>query len=172
MNHLRRLHFRFVAVPSLLAALAFSAHASADVLPPNDCTAAAGTSCTTAGPHFDQPGICTSETCHSGSPGGGSFACVLCELVDAGPDVHDASAPDAAGSDSGIADAATNDAAHTTDGDSGSEAPPPSTSLASSSSSCSASSALTGAHDTGALFVGLGALGLITATFSRRRRKE
>jgi hypothetical protein len=72
--------------------------ASGDVPPPNECASSAsvGSACTTAGPGFNQDGVCTNATCTSASPppNGSTFPCVLCQLADAGPTANDAG-PDA-----------------------------------------------------------------------------
>src|SRR5580658_9960475 len=147
------------AVPAFLAAVAFAPLARADVPPPNECTtgAAAGTSCSTAGPDNDQDGVCVSSTCpHTGPLADGGVGttqepCVLCELTDGGPAKPDAAAPDASKpEDSGKPDE-----------DSGSAA------LASSSGGCS--TARSGNGNDAFWFVGLGAVGLAALTVSRRR---
>jgi len=100
MAHLRS--FPFLAVPALLATLAVVPLARADALPPTACEAtgaAAGDSCTTAGPNADEDGVCAQETCSSaGNPfadaAPSSYPCLLCELPDAGS-AKDASTADA-----------------------------------------------------------------------------
>jgi len=81
--------FRFLmTVPVCLTALALAPAALADVPPQNECSSleTVGSACTTAGPSFDQDGVCKNETCSSPSPppNGTQYACVLCELTDAG----------------------------------------------------------------------------------------
>jgi MYXO-CTERM domain-containing protein len=83
------------SVAAFLATMSVALGAGADVLPPNDCTSSmsAGSECSTAGPDFNQDGICVAATC------GGTvhFACFLCELP--GPQAGDG------GSDGGSEDA-------------------------------------------------------------------
>lgn len=83
-------------LPVCLGALAFAAPARADVLPPNECPVEnVGQACTTAGPSFNEDGICTVTTCHGASNPDASSSCTLCELADAGPSSHDGGSVDA-----------------------------------------------------------------------------
>jgi MYXO-CTERM domain-containing protein len=89
-----------LAVSVCLAGLASSSAAKADLAPPNECNSpdTAGSACTTAGPNFNDDGVCVATTCMSASPppNGSTYACVLCQLADAGPtNPPDASSEDA-----------------------------------------------------------------------------
>jgi MYXO-CTERM domain-containing protein len=77
----QRFSFKLALIPAFF--LASVAVARADILPPNDCPgdASAGTRCTTAGPNFDQDGVCVSSECGNRNP----YQCFLCDLTDASP---------------------------------------------------------------------------------------
>lgn len=76
----------FAAVAVTLVSL--SGTARADALPQDACdfNLDAGAACDNAGPDYDQPGVCTTTTCLHPSADGGSaeYACLTCELSDAG----------------------------------------------------------------------------------------
>jgi MYXO-CTERM domain-containing protein len=86
-------------VAAMVAVLSYAPLSRADVLPPDGCTGAAGSSCDNAGPNNDEPGVCVSTTCPHADPDadGGSVqeACVLCQQT------ADASASDATASGDG-----------------------------------------------------------------------
>jgi len=146
---------RLVPLAAVCALLSLSGSAFADALPEDACetTAAVGTACNNAGDHFDEPGVCTNETCQSShpDPDGGTdsgfvttnYACVLCEVGDGGSSTSDGGAI-------------------TTRPDGGSEG----SSSSSSSSSCSFSP---GDRD-GAAGFGMLALGLVGLALSRKKR--
>lgn len=147
---------RLAPLAAVCALVSLSGSAFADALPEDACqtNAAVGSACNNAGAHFDEPGVCTNETCQSShpDPDGGTdsgfvttnYACVLCELGDGGS---------SSGGDGG---------AITTRPDGGSDG----SSTSSSSSSCSFSP---GDRD-GAAGFGMLALGLIGLALSRKKR--
>lgn len=79
---------KILCLLAFFAGMAMPALALADVPPPNACNGDAGSACNTAGPSYNQPGICTQSTCQKALPGpdGGSmtYPCNLCELPDGG----------------------------------------------------------------------------------------
>ena len=165
-----------VAVPVALAAIAFAPRAFADVLPPTACDTAgatAGQSCTTAGDGTED-GVCVSTTCGSaghplpdgGFSQGGTYPCLLCELVDAGPAV-DSGPPSL---DAGPTPAPDAGPVPVDAGPEATDAGAPATRLV-SSSSCSVAVAGAGAGGGLALF-GLGALGLAVTARSRGRNRR
>jgi hypothetical protein len=162
--------YSFAVLLAILAAPAFPAVALADVPPPDECPTPdmAGQPCTTAGPNFNQDGVCTNATCHSPSPppDGSSYACLLCTLTDAGPPMPEAGPPP----DSGPS---TPDAGPPADASPANEDASPEQRL-SSSSSCAVGPAGPGTPEgpwaLGLAALGLGALGLAAGARLRRRR--
>jgi MYXO-CTERM domain-containing protein len=83
-----------VSAAALAAVLSYAQPSRADVLPPEGCNGAAGTSCDNAGPNNDEPGVCVNATCPHTTFGGldggvGVDAtteepCVLCQAPDGG----------------------------------------------------------------------------------------
>jgi hypothetical protein len=92
---------RALATTATVALLGWSGVARADVAPLDSCpsSASAGQTCNNAGPNNDEPGVCVSTTCEHPTPDGStSYACVLCELSDAGAPAQDAGKTGSSGS--------------------------------------------------------------------------
>jgi MYXO-CTERM domain-containing protein len=92
----------FLTTAATFTTVGVASIAHADVAPPDECTTgAAGSPCTTAGPNFDEDGVCTTEAhpC-STNPTVDSGTCpiLLCELADAGAGKKDAGVCTPAGS--------------------------------------------------------------------------
>jgi hypothetical protein len=126
-------------------------------VPKNACPVETlGGSCNTAGPSFNQAGVCTIAPC------GTNETCSLCELGDAGPHAADAGTKDASShsSSSGASSASTSRGA--------------SNGQASSNSSLNGSSGCAigagGNALDGAWLFALGGIGLAGSAMSRRRR--
>jgi hypothetical protein len=66
-----------------LLQVAWRSPARADIAPRDACTAP-GQPCNTAGPTFDQPGICTATTCTRSVPTPMTYACNLCQVASSG----------------------------------------------------------------------------------------
>jgi MYXO-CTERM domain-containing protein len=114
-----------LALPALVAALAFAPSAHADIPPPDACNTDAGwfgasnpgqegQPCENAGPNGSAgAGVCVKETCHHTGPlpdggiGQTDMPCYLCIAADAGPDA----ATDAPGDAHDTPDANPNDGA-------------------------------------------------------------
>jgi MYXO-CTERM domain-containing protein len=205
MNRLSRLHSFGATAVVLVASVALPRAAAADVTPPTACELGAfvpGQSCTTAGDGTED-GVCVAETCIvRGNPlydAATTYPCLLCELVDGGPQTteagpapSDASMPtDATFADAGSAadaasvktDASTPADAASADSGSGADAASPKTDAAApstdagsgetalaSSSSCTVAFA-GGTTQWPAWIFGLGAIGLV-ASVARRRRSR
>jgi MYXO-CTERM domain-containing protein len=96
-----------VSAAALAAVLSCAQPSRADVLPPDGCNGAAGTSCDNAGPYNDEPGICVNATCpHTtfGGPDGGvgvdattEEPCVLCQAPDGGSSTGNGSSKSSSG---------------------------------------------------------------------------
>jgi MYXO-CTERM domain-containing protein len=177
-----RLLRALLAAPISLAAVVFAPRALADVLPPTACDSNAkeGQSCTTAGSGGDEDGVCETETCSSINhlPDGGfgppnSYPCLLCVVVDAGPAPADAAPPstDAAPPVTDAEPPSPDAAPANTEGGADPCVCPPDGARLASTSNCAV--AFVGAGPQGASwFFGLGAVGLVVAGLSRRRREH
>ncbi len=73
---------RLVLLATLLAAVLIANVVHADALPPGACTRA-GETCGTAGPGFDEQGVCLEDTCFNPFKDA-SVDCLMCKLADAG----------------------------------------------------------------------------------------
>lgn len=142
---------RILAATAALTTAAWSGPARADVAPPDSCTTL-GQACNTAGPNYDEAGVCVASTCDHPTPDGStSYACNLCMTQDAGSS-SSSGGSSGSGSSSG---SSSSGSGSSSGGGSGS-----------SKSSCAMSPlARDGATGFGMLALGLGALAL-----GRRRR--
>lgn len=145
-----------------LALTTYALPAGADVAPPDACTQGPGAACSNAGPNYDQPGICTTESCDRPGPDGSTaYSCILCELADAAPSTDASAAVDANAGEAGVS---TEDSGAPPAHDAG--ATPPPAGGSSSSGGCMYSAGTTKGLTGFTMFlVGIAALAL-----GRRRR--
>lgn len=143
-----------LSVAVLFAALSSATLARADALPPNSCAGSpAGATCDSAGPHYDQPGICVAKTCNRPVVDA-SVDCSTCELA----------APVDGGAPDGAASADAGRPAEPADGSTSA----PTASLQSDSSKCSIRAVGSGSVGFGIIAIG----GAVALAWMRRRRGE